>query len=181
MGRKARPVNVILLDGRTHLTKAQIEERRQAESRVKSPSDKVRCPQWLDKEGRKEWRRIYPELKALDLLTNVDVSTLAIYCDAVSRYIEATKDIQARGFIERPPVAVSASEAEEVVNPGAQDAPKSEEVVNPSVLVAVRYGRLVKAYLVEFGLSPSARAKLRPPAAKGEGPVSEFEKRFGAV
>jgi P27 family predicted phage terminase small subunit len=183
MGRKPQPVNVIRMKGKTHLTKQEIDDRLEAEARVRPPADKVRCPRWLDKEGRKEWRRICPELKALDLLTNVDVSALAVYCDVVSRYIEATKAVQASGFILRDPAGDGSGDgsAEEVVNPGTRAVSESADAENPAVIVAVRYARLIKLYLVEFGLSPSARAKLKPPEAKGEGPVTKFEKRFGAV
>lgn len=181
MGRKSQPLNVIRMKGKTHLTRQQIEERQEAEARVQPPADKVRCPQWLDKEGRKEWRRICPELKALDLLTNVDVSTLAVYCDQVSQYIAAAKYIHAHGLILTVGGG-SGESAEKVISPGpAVPKDDSEDILNLAVLVTQRCARVINAYLTEFGLSPSARVKLRPPAMKGEGPVTKFDKRFGAV
>lgn len=170
MGRKAQPIDLLVMKGKKHLTKAEIEERREAEARVKPKADKVRCPKWLDSEGRKEWRRICAELKELDLLTNVDVSSLAVYCDLVSKYVAATKDIQERGMILRL----------KVFGDDGDDAEPEKEAPNPSVAQATKYAQLIKSYLVEFGLSPSARAKLRPPK-QPEGQANPFDKIFGNV
>lgn len=208
MGRKAQPVDVILLKGKKHLTKEEIEERRQAEERVRPRDDKVRCPKWLDKVGRAEWRRICAELKALNLLTNVDVSSLAIYCDQVSQYVKATKDIQERGMILRS--KITDDEGEEKLESGPASPRMSKAITdlmypgedpeeadrrgerkkgkititieepNPSVAQAAKCAQLIKMYLIEFGLSPSARVKLRPPKP-GEGQANPFEQRFGNV
>lgn len=161
MPRKAEPVNVILMKGKSHhLTKAEIAERLAAEAAVWPKDDNIHCPSWLDKEGRKEWRRIVSELQALDLMTNVDIASLAIYCDLVSRYISNSKDINERGLIlhvERP-----------TVNAEGETVMTMQEVVNPSVGQSQKYAQLIKTYLGEFGLSPSARVKLRPPEKKPE-------------
>jgi P27 family predicted phage terminase small subunit len=206
MGRKAQPIDLLVLKGKKHLTKQEIEERRAAEARVKPKADKVRCPKWLDSNGRKEWRRICAELKELDLLTNVDVSSLAVYCDLVSKYIAATKDVQERGLILRSSLSkdesgkkegnvssspagvsklvrglLSECEDDEVEdNVGMGKLTITFEQPNPSAAQAQKYAQLIKAYLVEFGLSPSARAKLRPPK-EPEGQASPFDKRFGNV
>lgn len=210
MGRKARPVDVILLDGKKHLTKAEIEERRAAEARVKPPSDKVYCPRWLDAEGRKEWHRVYSELKALDLLTNVDVSSLACYCDLVSQYIAASLDIHERGMIlrssltgkgpdgepEKGSASIQMSKALKDLmfpNEGKGDDEDLDrkgvsqkkltltlEEPNPSVAQAAKCAQLIKSYLVEFGLSPSARVKLRPPK-KEESEETPAQRMWGRV
>lgn len=161
MVQKAEPVNVILMKGKSHhLTKAAIAERLAAEAAVWPKDDKIHCPSWLDKEGRKEWRRIVSELQALDLMTNVDVASLAIYCDLVSQYIAASKDIGQRGLImrvERP-----------AINADGEVTTEIQEIPNPSVAQLQKYAQLIKTYLGEFGLSPSARVKLRPPEKKPE-------------
>lgn len=138
MPRKPESTRVLLLKGKKHLTKAEIEARLEAESLLRIDSDKVKCPSWLDDEAKKEWRRLVPELKSLELLTNVDVTSLAIYCDAVSKYISAPDDAR------------------------------------------LKWAQVIRQYLAEFGLSPSARLKLRPPEKK-EKPKSEFDKKFGDV
>ena len=137
MPRKREATNVLLLKGKTHLSKKQIAERQEAEAAMQMPADKVRCPKWLDPIARKVWRQVVPELKALDLLTNVDVYTLAAYCNAVSQLAQA---------------------------PAGKDAP--------------RWSQVIRSIAGEFGLSTSARLKLRPPKDKPH-PQTPFEKAFG--
>lgn len=166
MGRRARPVELLVLTGKKHLTKKEIQERREAEARVRPPADAVRCPQWLDAEGRKEWRRITGALQAIGLITNVDVSALAIYCSQVSDYVTLSRRIRQEAFVDA--VQEDGSVAR-VPNP---ELPEWREERR-------RIARIIRGYLVEFGLSPSARAKLTLPK-RDDKPKDQFEELFGS-
>lgn len=58
MGRRARPVELLVLSGKKHLTKKEVSGRRDAEERLRPRDDAIRPPQWLSKAARKEWRRV---------------------------------------------------------------------------------------------------------------------------
>src|SRR3972149_4031902 len=61
------------------------------------------CPPHLNKEARREWRRVTKQLFALGLVTQLDRSALAAYCDAYSRWVEASVQIQQFGLILKAP------------------------------------------------------------------------------
>jgi len=48
-----------------------------------------KCPSWLDREAKAEWRRLAPKLEKLGLLTEADGSAFAVYCEAYSRWKRA--------------------------------------------------------------------------------------------
>src|SRR5690606_6965796 len=99
MGRRAKPVELLVLNGRKHLTKKEIQARREGEARLRPPADAVKPPSWLSKEARKVWRRAVASLGPLDILTNADVEQLAVFCDAVARYAECSRIIEREGLI----------------------------------------------------------------------------------
>jgi len=140
MPRNVIPVNF----NRKHLTTEEKEKRSRNENALKARSDKIRCPSWLDKEARKEWRRLVGELKEMGLLTNLDTSALAICCDAYAKYMDATKKINDTNL-----VGVHTNKA------GAKNL-----VINPYVMVAQKYADQYKKYCVEIGLTPNARMRM---------------------
>jgi len=98
-GRPPIPIKVLQANGRKHLTKAEIEKRLSTEENLSPATDKVKYPDWMDDSAKKEWRRIITELKKLELVTNIDVAALAICCDAYSKYVKATNDINKVGLL----------------------------------------------------------------------------------
>jgi len=82
--------------------------------------DAARCPVYLDEIARGEWNRLAPELRARGLLTDVDVSQFAVYCDAYSRWRTATAvlreqgltmDVGQNGYTQRRPEMMIAENA----------------------------------------------------------------------
>ena len=57
------------------------------------PSGIPSCPTFLDAAAKKEWKRISKELIEIGILTSVDRSILASYCDAYSRWAQATEEL----------------------------------------------------------------------------------------
>ena len=47
-------------------------------------------PKWLDREGRREWRRRGKELYNLGILTELDLSAFGAYCYWYSEFVQAT-------------------------------------------------------------------------------------------
>lgn len=98
------------------------------------------CPTHLNAEGRKEWRRITRELAPLGLVSNLDRTALAIYCDAYARWVDATDNIRQFGLI--------------VKAPGGYPMPSPYlPILNKSI-------EQMRAFIVEFGMTPASRSRV---------------------
>lgn len=127
--------------------------RRPLNTREPKPAPIVpRCPSWLDKEARREWRRIVPVLDKIGLLTQADMSTLAGYCQSYSRWQEAEADVTRRGVI------ITESRMNyDVTKP------------NPAIVVAQKERQLMMQFGARLGLSPSDRGRMTLPEVEDDG------------
>ena len=166
MSRKVIPVSVQLAKGNPNrLTKAEIKARQEAEESFKPNDDDIKVPGWLDKEGKSEWKRVSRELKELNILTNIDTTALGMYCDAYSKYQLATKKINKEGmFIEY-----------------TNKAGATNTIEHPAVKAQVKYADLIKKLCSEFGLTPSARAKITLPKLEENKEETLEDKLFGGL
>ena len=166
MSRKVIPVSVQLAKGNPNrLTKAEIKARQEAEELFKPANNNIKLPTWLDREGKKEWERIVKELEELNILTNVDITALGMYCDAYSKYQLATKKINEEGmFIEY-----------------TNKAGATNIIEHPAVKAQVKYADLIKKLCGEFGLTPSARAKITLPKLEEDKEETLEDKLFGGL
>jgi P27 family predicted phage terminase small subunit len=90
-GRR-QPLNLVLLKGKKHLTKAEIEERQKTE--VKAKADKVKAPSYLPPPLRREFKKIADELLRIDLISNLDVDALARFLYAREQYLRVTDQLR---------------------------------------------------------------------------------------
>jgi len=75
------------------LTNDELKNREKHEPRIKS--NFLKCPSYLSEEAKKEWRRIvklYSELIE-PIITDLDISALEVYCNAVVRYRKAIQKV----------------------------------------------------------------------------------------
>ncbi len=113
------------------------------------------CPAHLNEAARNEWRRIVPQLDALGLLTRLDRSALAAYCQTYGRWVEAEKMIAKHGTVIKNP------------NGGL--------TTSPFLWVANKAIDQMYRYLVEFGLTPVSRSRLSvTPTQKGNDPLEDI-------
>ena len=77
-GRKPKPTHLKLLEGEVNKKRINFNE---PKPRPKAP----KCPSWLSREAKKEWRRLAPELERLNLLTKNDLAMFASYCAAFGK------------------------------------------------------------------------------------------------
>jgi len=91
MGRKKEPVSVLLEKGKKHLTKKEIKERQEQE--LKGFNDKVAPPKKLPKRLHEEFNYYSEELQRLDILTNLDIETLANYILIKDMYDKVTVEM----------------------------------------------------------------------------------------
>jgi len=163
-GRKAKPIELHLVQGNPNrLTKAEIEARKEAENSMRPKADKVKPPKWLGKKAKREFKRIVKELEEVGLLTNVDVDMLATYCDAYVEYQRCTEIIEEEGLMV------------EYTNKAAE----TNKVPHPLLTKKKQLFEQMKSIAAEFGLTPSARAKIAIP--KKEEKVDPFTAKFGDI
>lgn len=91
MGRGRKPID----NQRGNLTQEQKEKIKQSEELVltdKTDLDKV--PSWLiDKVAKDEWKRLVKNLKKIDIIGNLDINNLGVYCNTFSQYRKITAAI----------------------------------------------------------------------------------------
>ncbi|KQX69239.1 phage terminase small subunit P27 family [Paenibacillus sp. Root444D2] len=148
--KNRKPIDVLLAEGKTHLTKSEIEERREKENAIRPNSDKIKCPSWVkDKVARSEYKRLSEELQELNLLTNLDVNTLASYAVAFSLYQKATQELEGQSLL---------------IN----------ESANPLIRIQLLYSDECKKYAIQMGLTISSRLKLVVPKPSDDKPKNKF-------
>ncbi|MFG3610989.1 phage terminase small subunit P27 family [Rummeliibacillus stabekisii] len=93
----ARPRKLVCVN-KKHLTKDEIADRKEQEAALEEFDDLDigDIPSFLDREAKKEWQRISPIINELPI-SELDRQSLAMYCQYVSIFIQATKDVKKNG------------------------------------------------------------------------------------
>jgi P27 family predicted phage terminase small subunit len=110
-------------------------------------------PVWLDPAAKAEWSRLAPMLGRLGVLTETDADALAAYCEAFTTWRQATQKVRQGGMV--------------VVRDDGSP------VVSPWLKIANEAMAQMRAFLIEFGMTPSARARIHT-AAPVETPASKW-------
>lgn len=86
MGRNAQPVDLLVAKGKKHLTKAEIEQRKNSE--IKVGNSKLTCPDFVKNDviAYKKWKEIIKIYKDIDFVSSGDVGFIARYCMTFSEY-----------------------------------------------------------------------------------------------
>jgi P27 family predicted phage terminase small subunit len=109
------------------------------------PGDPI-PPDTLDEIGLKEWKRILPTIKAMGILTLADGDALALYCRAYSRWKQALSNLDDEGMT--------------IIGP------RLGLIENPSLRIAERAEDAMRRILLEFGLTPASRQRVKPTTVK---------------
>lgn len=139
MGRPPKPTALKLVTGNPGKRALNRDEPR---PRAGLPTP----PPVLNDDAKAEWRRVARDLHQCGLLTLVDRSALAAYCQAYGRWCEAEREIAAYGM-------TVTTEAGNVIQ-------------HPLVGVARRAMTDMVKFAAEFGMTPSARSRVQ---AQGKG------------
>ena len=94
MAGQRQPIELVIAKGKKHLTKAEIEERQRTE--VKAAADKVTAPSYLTPSQKKTFKKIVKELRAIDLVSNLDVDALARLVIAQENYVAVTEEMKSQ-------------------------------------------------------------------------------------
>jgi P27 family predicted phage terminase small subunit len=118
-------------------------------------------PAYLGGDAAQEWNRVAAELARMSLLAESDTSVLAAYCQAFARWRAAEAALAE--MAKRDPLLGG------LMVRTANKTPMQ----NPLVGTAARAASDMVRYAAEFGLSPSARARIAA-GPFGEGRPSKF-------
>ncbi len=94
MGRKKEPVKLLLLKGKTHLSKKEIAERMASEIQFGTYDFKMPTIVKNDKEAAKKWRELialFTKPEPLGLISTADAGLIERYCLTYSEYIKLKK------------------------------------------------------------------------------------------
>lgn len=136
-GRKPKPTTLHVAQGTFNATR-HADRASEPRPDVKVPS----APAMVAKNdtASEEWERICRELLSLGLMTELDRGAIAAYCMSYSRWAEAEANL--------------ADESLTV-------ATEKSVIVNPLVTVANQAMENMRKFLIEFGMTPSSRARVR--------------------
>lgn len=155
-GRKPIPTALKVLKGTDQPCRTNKKDAlSQVVSKVPPP------PRWFTKLGKKIYKDVTRQLTASKVLTPADLEMLIAYCQEYSTYLEAMEQF----------------------NTGAEDRVISVETkagtskqVNPLFKIAQASLEKAKAIGVEYGLTPSSRARVNQVKEQEEDPFQQFLK-----
>jgi P27 family predicted phage terminase small subunit len=152
-GPLPKPVRLKLLEGNPGKRALDLSDG------VNPPVAVPSMPKHLGLEARKEWKRISPLLEELGLVSGLDRAALGLYCQAAGRLSELETafggqvDLLVEGGMKYADAVFKASHT---VTPSGY--------AQMSVIVQLikSHREQVNRYLMHFGLSPAARARVQP-------------------
>ena len=93
-GKQREPIELILAKGKKHLTKEEIEQRKNSEVNIEDYQD-VKPPSYLSKKQKNEFNEIATKLVDIGIMSELDEDCLARYLIAKDNYLKFTKVINA--------------------------------------------------------------------------------------
>ena len=113
-----------------------------------------KCPAWLSKEAKKEWRRVAGPLYRAGLLTELDKNTLAMYCQTWGRYEQCQKTL--------------AQEGDTYIQSNGEPKQRPEYYIMKDAMKELR------ALITLFGLAPGPRMRMELPEPPAQDEMEEL-------
>ncbi|MCY0146815.1 phage terminase small subunit P27 family [Hoeflea sp. G2-23] len=132
-GRKPKPTRLKLIEGNPGRRPVNGREPR-------PPSEKPTCPAHLSPTAKAEWKRLAEVLNRIGLLTQIDRTVFAAYCQSYGRWVEAEKKL--------------------TETPSILKTPAGYIQVSPWLTISNKQLELMAKFMTELGLTPSARSRL---------------------
>jgi P27 family predicted phage terminase small subunit len=107
---------------------------------AQAPADQPTCPAHLSPTAKAEWKRLAQDLNAIGLLTRIDRTVLAGYCQAYGRWVEAERKLRETPTILKTPAGYVQQ--------------------SPWLSISNKQMELMARYMAELGLTPSSRSRL---------------------
>lgn len=158
-GRKPIPTKLKILKG----TRSDRINGREPFLPVARPA----IPDHLDSLARGEWDRLVPILEKMGVLTEADGAALMLYCECYSKWMRARGEIAKRGMLIEMTRTITSKRGATVETTG-------KPIANPAVAIEIQTGRMMRELLIEFGLTPSSRSRLKSAAEPPVDDLAEF-------
>jgi len=146
-GRKPKPTKLRMLQGNPG--KRPLNTQEPAYRALQSE-----CPEFLGVQARKEWDRIKAVFDQQELITESDYSALTAYCAAWGRWIEAEDHIKQSGMLVKSPSGYA--------------------IQNPWLAISNRAFEQMMKFMVEFGMTPSSRSRVKTVGPEEKSGLEEF-------
>lgn len=154
MAGPRQPIELVVAKGKKHLTKSEIEQRKNSE--VKANSDKIKPPKNLTKDEKKEFKKIANELIEIGIMSNLDCNSLGMYIRAYENYVKVSDRL-----IDIDPI-------------------DNFDEYNKLSILEDRYTKQCRSHAIDLGLTISSRCKLVVPKPPEEPKKNKFSKFGGA-
>ena len=133
-GRRPKPTHLKVVTGNPGKRPLNAREPKPA---VAMPT----CPAHLNPSAKAEWKRLARQLHDIGILCSLDRATLAGYCQAYGRWVEAERKLKE--------------------TPAILKMPSGYLQQNPWLTIATKQLELMHRYMVELGLTPAARSRVQ--------------------
>jgi P27 family predicted phage terminase small subunit len=153
-GPPPQPSNVVALKGNPG-------KRPRNEDEPQPDEGMPKCPVWLDGKAKAAWSELQPLLEKIKVVTEADRKSLELLCDAYSEYREARAAVKKLGATY------------ETVNKAGSVMYRTR----PEVAIAQDAWKRVRAMLCEFGLTPSARSKVKVLKGEPDDPYERYRRK----
>lgn len=147
-----QPIELVVAKGKKHLTKSEIEQRRNSE--VKANADKIKPPKNLTKDEKKEFKKISNELIEIGIMSNLDCNSLGMYIRSYGNYVKVSDRLMDIDPLD------------------------NFEEYNKLSILEDRYTKQCRSHAIDLGLTISSRCKLVVPKPPEEPKKNKFSK-FG--
>jgi P27 family predicted phage terminase small subunit len=142
-GRRPLPAAIASLGPRRHRKRSNLGS-------AELGADEPPMPEHLSAAAREEWERIVPELLTLGVLAKIDRGALSAYCTCHAMSLVAEAVITEKGLV-----------VEEPVYNRQGDVIGHKQKRNPAIQAMTQFLQLKRSYLIEFGLTPASRSRLK--------------------
>ena len=163
-GRKVKPAALKILQGNPG--------GRRIKNEPKPAKKPPTCPNQLDAQAKKIWKKTAAVLLPLGLISSIDDAILVMYCQTFSIYLDIISDIKRDGAFIDIPVKDKSGEVLRDFNSNII----TEPVKNPRLTEFRLLGHQLRIQSAELGMTPTARAHLSVPESD-EDEMAGWEKR----
>lgn len=166
MARPRQPIQLVLANGKKHLTKAEIEDRMNSEPVPRT--DDLTAPAYLSAAEKKRYNKIREQLSKLKVMGETDTETLARYVTAQCQYEKASKEL--RSVLNSRPKEKAFDSYERYM----YELGKWIDMQEKQAKLQDRYFKQAQSAATALGLTISARCKLVVPKAPEEPKPNKF-------
>ena len=154
-GRKPLPKHLRLVQGNRGKRPIRSDS-------VEAPPSLPMPPEFLCDDAKQEWQRVAPMLFALRLLSDLDVVTLAAYCQAYATWMNAHEALNKMGSVDQASRGLVVRSA------------KNNLIQNPLLGIANAAAAAMVRFAGELAMTPTARARITSPPGDGKNPHEKY-------